>query len=261
MALKKISTGAEVEGACALHRVDGWPTVTGAGNIWEIIAIKRPEFKGPCVNPQISEHERPCYDTCEHCTLSDLTPLSRDSLVKAAEGKRFVIIGEEHPREYASRLLKPLMDSGGFRGIFMEAFDMGVYGYVGLLDIIKEGTVYFWNEKKYDRIVHVARLRGLEVHGIDVPLPIGAQRYEMDRVPDVAYAYHMERVASWAQYICEAAAADGRYLILVGDDHLNFSQWSLRHFNLPMRLFELGVRPEEILTISSNRLPDRESRR
>lgn len=229
-----------------------WPKGTGINEIGDIIEIRRPNPKGSCTREQVSAFISPCFrgDSGAHCVLGDLIDMGRKGLVDASKGKRFVIIGEDHPRGYPLRLLEPLMDSGDFKGIFLEALERGNYTRAGLLDVVKGATVYLWNQEKYNLIIQTALSKGMEVYGIDVPLPVGCK-------PLRDVEYHAERTASWANYIGAVAAPGSGYLVLVGDKHLDFVCEPLRHLNLPVWLFGAGIRPEETLIISSNRHPAR----
>jgi len=222
-----------------------------AGEYGEFIGIRTPDFKGPCRNPQVSELGRPCFDLGVHCALRDLTDLPREALVEAARGKRFVVVGEDHPRDYPLRILEPLMDSGMFKGLFTEALIQGDYGRAGLVEVMAAGLVYYWNMDKYNRMIVMALSRGLEVRGIDVPLPNAEER--RSDLP----GYHARRVGSWTRYMIENAAPGCQYLVLVGDAHLDFRPDPENQFNLPVRLVGEGIRPEEVLTISSSPYPPR----
>lgn len=182
-----------------------------------------------------------------------LAAQDRATLIDAARGKKFVVVGEWHAGLDVVPIIEPLMGSGQFKGIFLEAFDQG-----GELKHTGR-SVYNWNPDKYEEIVSMAKANNIEVHGIDVKpakpfSKIGKAETEQ---------YYNARVEAWADHISSVSEAASHYLILVGSFHVIYTAKSLEIAdteNLPARLFRQGVKPSEVLTITCNPYPTETSK-
>jgi len=177
---------------------------------------------------------------CKEGSAPVLSDDDSKRLLRATEGKRFVVIGEDHKSVDVMAVLKPLIGSGRFRGIFLEALTRGNLETEG--DRLKEGAVYYWNPVKYDQILAMAKIQNMEIHGIDTSVSFVDTR-----------EYKVDRVVSWASYINDAANKNGQYLVLVGEMHANYPDEN-KHpdtVNLQRNLFNLGIRSGEVLTVTS----------
>jgi hypothetical protein len=167
----------------------------------------------------------------------DGTDENLDKILKRAESDAlYVFLGEKHTDSTLhSRVLMPLIESGTFSSIYLEALKRGDYRQEG--EALRNRSVFKWNPEKYDRIIEASLKHGLNVHGIDAH----------DERED-------GRVRNWAQYII-GDKRDGSSLVLTGRGHVNFWREHQRNRDpsdiLPAHMAEEGVKPGRLLTVTT----------
>lgn len=137
------------------------------------------------------------FDSTTYNTPSNIQELS---LID----EKYVVVGERHPDErVADDVIIPLLESGEFDTLMMEAFTQGPvksppkqrYNYH------KDG-VYTWNSEKFDRITQKAEENEVEIYGLESE---GARKTE-----------RME-LADWA--LQTVKNTDSKTLVVIGSSH------------------------------------------
>ena len=177
------------------------------------------------------------YDAMPSFGRYEGTAENLGKILKRAEDEAlYVFLGEKHTDSTLhSRVLMPLIESGAFSSIYLEALKRGDYRQEG--DALRNRSVFKWNPEKYDRIIEASLRHGLNVHGIDAH----------DERED-------DRVRNWAQYII-GDKRDDSSLILTGRGHVNFWREHQRNRKpsdiLPAHMAAEGVKPGRLLTVTT----------
>ena len=138
------------------------------------------------------------YDTTSYCS-----PIGIEELSLIDE--KYVVVGENHPDEkIAEKVIIPLLNSGEFDTILLEAFINGPVGNPPRQEYsyFKDG-VYVWNPEKFDRITEEAIENGVDVYGLESR----GERKKTER----------EELANWA--LETVKKTDEKTLIVVGTSH------------------------------------------
>ena len=156
-------------------------------------------------------------------------------LERAGDSEIYVFVGERHPDSTIySGVLLPLIKSGKFSSIYLEALGKGDYRREG--PDLFNSVIVKYNPDKYGRIIEKSLEEGMEVHGIN-----SRGSCEEDGVSD------------WAKYITEHGR-HGSKIVLTGGGHLySWRRYRRRknHDILPAYLSDFGVPGERIVTIST----------
>ena len=118
------------------------------------------------------------FDTTSYSTPSDIRELS---LID----EKYVVVGESHPDErVADKVIIPLLESGEFDTLIMEAFMQGPvkspprrrYNY-------HPDGVYKWNPEKFDKITKRAEENEVDIYGLE---SMGSRKTERMELADWA---------------------------------------------------------------------------